>query len=184
MKNCEDKENHPPQNNLYGISRKNIKKIPRYYKRDFKSALTTVPKSFFDENQFSEVIKDIPHKCMKPVIISPLKEILCKSPVHKPENIEIIQCKYIRLKGEEKGHIEEFKLFNEKEVPLFTQGVTKRSLREHGYDNDAQSDNEQINNGIEFMQNEIKKALKNFKRKNIKNIKKFEGDIVMDKLLI
>ena len=180
MKHCEDKENYAPLNSHYGISKKNIKKFAKNPKRDLKSALTTVPKSSFDENHPCEVIKRMSYNCENSILISPLKEILNKSPVRVAESREITQCKYLVLNEQEKGHVQEFKLFKEKDLPLFTQGVTKKKLHDPGYDNDSQTDNEQIKNGIEYTEREMMKALKNYKRKDVRNIKKFEGDIIMN----
>ena len=97
----------------------------------------------------------------KPVVTPALRSILngvsitSESKVHK-EN------KHIVLRDGRKGKKrQEFKLYKERDLPLFSQAITQIPLNEPGYDNDDDTDNEQIKNGIRIMEGSIIEALSN-----------------------
>ena len=63
-------------------------------------------------------------------------------------------------------------MFKENKVPLFSQNITKVELTELGNNNDNNTDNEQIKNGVNIIKNNILKELGKYKR-NIQNIVKY-----------
>ena len=102
----------------------------------------------------------------KTSIISPLRSILNKS--WRDAKKKKVECECILLKNGKRK--ERFKLFKEKDMPMFTQEVVKMSLRDFGYDNDAQTDDEQIARTNKLMQSYIRKSIKKYQneRKNTK----------------
>ena len=172
MKYRKNKENNLPS----PLLKKHIRKFTQhsYYKQD--STLTTLTKSNYEEDRESLHIENLNIPQHKSTIIPSLRAILQNST--KEVVAEPVKCSYISLE-EEKGSKKEFKLFREKDVPLFTQGLTKILLKDSGYDNDLQTDNEQINNGINLSEHAIKKALRGKRRKDVRNVRKYATDKVL-----
>ena len=172
MKYFDNKENCIPLHNLHGVQKKHIRKIPRSKRCVLKAVSGT---SNFEENINCETTPSasIPSPKVEPNVISPLKELLEDLPVKLSAKKPPAVCEFITLKTEKKGETERFKLFKESEVPLFTQVVTKVEMNDLGYDNDCQTDNEQINAAIESTQSGIIEALSNNREGKVRNIKRF-----------
>eukprot|EP00826_Nyctotherus_ovalis_P023300 TRINITY_DN1790_c0_g1_i1.p1 TRINITY_DN1790_c0_g1~~TRINITY_DN1790_c0_g1_i1.p1 ORF type:complete len:183 (-),score=12.43 TRINITY_DN1790_c0_g1_i1:152-700(-) len=111
----------------------------------------------------------------KPPIIPSLKALLAvpSPPLFQPSITEPPLCTYIKLKSQKTRKLEGFKLFREDEFPLFSQRMTKVTLNEPGYDNDDNTDNEQIRNGIRVMETNIVEGLRD-KGKDIANLSRFK----------
>eukprot|EP00826_Nyctotherus_ovalis_P035088 TRINITY_DN297_c0_g1_i4.p1 TRINITY_DN297_c0_g1~~TRINITY_DN297_c0_g1_i4.p1 ORF type:complete len:198 (+),score=31.43 TRINITY_DN297_c0_g1_i4:126-719(+) len=111
----------------------------------------------------------------EPVLISPLKALLSKSPEETSEqNLpELPSCTFLPLKNTKARKLERFKLFKEEEFPLFSQRMTQVPLNEPGYDNDDDTDNEQIKSGTKVMEDSIREGLRKY-RKEVVNEGKFE----------
>ena len=112
----------------------------------------------------------------KPVIISSLKTLLARSstPIIPPAFPELPLSSQIKLKDRKTRKLEGFKLFREDKLSLFSQRITQVNLNEPGYDNDDDTDNEQIKNGIKVMEDSIIEGLKKYKDK-VANLGKFES---------
>ena len=112
----------------------------------------------------------------KPIIIPPLQTLLSNSSESlQPSNdYDPSLCEYILLHEQIKKNIQEFKLFRENEIPLFSQNITNVQLNDLGYDNDDDTDNEQIRRGSKLMYDSLTEALSNYKEKSdIVNIEKY-----------
>ena len=170
-------------NTLKGLKlhvRKNIRKLKSTRKQSACSSHTlpdTLTKSIHNKNltpiNSPSMVPMEPYQ--KPILISPLKTLLSKSSGEnsRKEFIELPLCGPIQLKNRKTRKLEKFKLFEEKEFPLFSQSITQVSLNEPGYDNDDDTDNEQIRNGIKVMEDSIVEALRDYKERVI-NISKYE----------
>ena len=95
----------------------------------------------------------------KPTIIPLLQTLLNESSNEPKEREDLSLCNYILLKEKTKEQIKEFKLFEESNVPMFSQNMTNINLNEPGYDNDDETDNEQIRNGSKIIHDAISDAL-------------------------
>lgn len=148
--------------------------------RKTKRAIRKLPKSKYCEHKlYSDVdfhsSLNFQNSDDKPGMISPLKELLTDCGAETIEKPEPKPCGYVDFNEEEKGELQTFKVFREKDVPLFTQEVTDVFLNEPGCDNDYLTDNEQIERATQLVQAELRDVLKNFKDKikEARNIKRF-----------
>ena len=152
---------------------KNIRKLKSNKVSSECSAYTlaeTVTKSVHKSIPFVTELSPIKTK-LTSEIISPLKTILKTSSENIRTEVQPL-CKYMILEDIPKRQLMEFKLFKEDQVPLITQKITKVSLSDLGYDNDNETDNEQIKNGIKVMEESILKGLKTSKMQ-INNLYKY-----------
>ena len=96
----------------------------------------------------------------KRTVISPLRDILNGVSII-PEVKREAEKHILLRKGARKR--QKFRLYKEKELPLFSQSITQVPLNEPGYDNDSETDNEHIKNGIKVLEESLLEALKNYK---------------------
>lgn len=175
MRYFDNKENSFISHNIHGLQKKHIRKTPRYKRCVLKSILN---KSNCEENFNCQTVPStsIASPKLKPNVISPLKELLEDQPTKQSTKKRLTTSERISLKGEKKGEAERFKLFKETEIPLFSQSITRVGLNDPGYDNDCQTDNEQIRSAIESTENDIREALENYKERNVRNVKRFGNE--------
>eukprot|EP00826_Nyctotherus_ovalis_P051810 TRINITY_DN6496_c0_g1_i13.p1 TRINITY_DN6496_c0_g1~~TRINITY_DN6496_c0_g1_i13.p1 ORF type:complete len:187 (+),score=29.85 TRINITY_DN6496_c0_g1_i13:119-679(+) len=169
-------EEHPLRQ-LNRVAKKRIRKISKPRQHTFKSNLTTLNELSYGglisgESTASSAFQD---PANTPEMISPLKEILTDSRTETGEKAMPLAPVYVSLKGEDGGELQSFRVFREKEVPLFSQEMTDVLLNEPVCDNDWLTDNEQIVSAIESAQNEIRETFSNFKDmiKEARNFKRF-----------
>jgi len=142
-----------------GITKKSIRKISRTNPTCLTNTSSNTSSKCIHSKVYSPE-SDFSNGSAKEIkvfnIISPLRTILNTSQPTTP-NKEPILCEYIKLK--DKNKLKDFKLYKESEVPLFKLKMTKAKLNELGYDNDYETDNEQIENAIKATQKNIKRDL-------------------------
>ena len=181
-RNCNEKSSP----SLKTHTRKNIKKIKnsKHVKLYSACSINTLPESktnsVNEQAIYSMEIKPVnPKKTEKiPTVISPLKSILSSTQNISPmEDLpDTSLCHYLLLRDRTKHIIKEFKLFKEDTMPLFSQNLIQASLNTPGYDNDGETDNEQIKNGIKAMEQSIIEGIKSYRAKKdeINNIEKYK----------
>ncbi len=86
-------------------------------------------------------------------------------------------CDYVVLKDTQKNQ-NEFRLFKEKTVPMFTQSLTEVPLGEPVCDNDTQTDDEQIQAARRQSQKDLLESISEYKNKRdeVANIRKYEDE--------
>ena len=77
---------------------------------------------------------------------------------------------------------ERFKLFEEKELPNFQNGIYQVELNDFPYDNDCQTDNEQVVNAISQLEATLTDSIAKYENgsariRNLKKYKKTDWDI-------
>ncbi len=197
MKHRTLKENQPPLRTPYPPLRKALRKPgsksgrPKNCSPDSECTLSdTLTKSAYTDVctcASPTQANSIPQP-EKSQVIPPLKEILeesitvkSKSKKDRQKESSKVLCDYILLPDPGKRKEYEFRRFKEDEVPMFVPKMARVQLNEQGYDNDCQTDDEQIRSAVELMENEITAALSNYKaqRKEVSNIAKYECDRVI-----
>ena len=183
MNNSETKDGHIKSNKSIGVIHRNIRKLKKNKSTKKYSACSqytlpeTLTKSANDKMVYpvSEVLSESMGLIEKPTIIPLLQTLLNESSNEPKEREDPSLCNYILLKEKTKEQIKEFKLFEESNVPMFSQNMTNINLNEPGYDNDDETDNEQIRNGSKIIHDAISDALRNYKKnkKEVTNIVKY-----------